>query len=131
MAFFVPVLGAWNLESLSNTSCRPAFSTTLFLLLFPWSPGSSTSAGSPTPAPDQDQAVAFILFLFLTLTPTAHDTFDPGLWTVEDNLRIQVAKSDIAESIIPGGSHLKLSHLQGRLSFRSYAFFCSIIEDWL
>jgi putative restriction endonuclease len=40
----------------------------------------------------------------LALTPTAHDLFDAGLWTVDDNLRIQVAKSDIAESIgVRGG----------------------------
>jgi len=54
----------------------------------------------------------------LALTPTAHDLFDAGLWTVDDNLRIQVAKSDIAESILPGGSHFKLADLHGRrLSF--------------
>ena len=47
----------------------------------------------------------------LALTPTAHDLFDAGLWTIDDNLRIQVAKSDIAESILPGGSHFKLSDL--------------------
>lgn len=40
----------------------------------------------------------------LALTPTAHDLFDAGLWTVDDHLRIQVAHSDIAESILPGGS---------------------------
>jgi putative restriction endonuclease len=43
----------------------------------------------------------------LALTPTAHDLFDAGLWTVDDNLRIRVAHSDIAESILPGGSHFK------------------------
>jgi putative restriction endonuclease len=54
----------------------------------------------------------------LALTPTAHDLFDAGLWTVDDNLRIRVAKSDIAESILPGGSHFKLADLNGRpLSF--------------
>jgi putative restriction endonuclease len=54
----------------------------------------------------------------LALTPTAHDLFDAGLWTVDDNLRIRVAKSDIAESILPGGSHFKLADLHGRrLSF--------------
>ena len=47
----------------------------------------------------------------VALTPTAHDLFDAGLWTIDDNLRIQVAKSDIAESILPGGSHFKLSDL--------------------
>lgn len=52
------------------------------------------------------------------LTPTTHDLFDAGLWTVDDNLRIRVAKSDIAESILPGGSHFKLAELHGRpLSF--------------
>jgi putative restriction endonuclease len=51
----------------------------------------------------------------LALTPTAHDLFDAGLWTVDDNLRIRVAKSDIAESILPGGSHFKLADLNGRL----------------
>jgi len=58
----------------------------------------------------------------LALTPTAHDLFDAGLWTIDDNLRIQVAKSDIAESILPGGSHFKLSDLHGRpLSFAPHA----------
>jgi putative restriction endonuclease len=47
----------------------------------------------------------------LALTPTAHDLFDAGLWTIDDNLRIQVAKTDIAESILPGGSHFKLADL--------------------
>jgi putative restriction endonuclease len=58
----------------------------------------------------------------LALTPTAHDLFDAGLWTVDDNLRIRVAKSDITESILPGGSHFKLSDLHGRpLSFSPQA----------
>jgi putative restriction endonuclease len=58
----------------------------------------------------------------LALTPTAHDLFDAGLWTVDDNLRISVAKSDIAESILPGGSHFKLADLHGRpLSFAPQA----------
>ena len=54
----------------------------------------------------------------LALTPTAHDLFDAGLWTIDDKLRIQVAKSDIAESILPGGSHFKLADLHDhQLSF--------------
>ena len=58
----------------------------------------------------------------LALTPTAHDLFDAGLWTIDDNLRIQVAKSDIAESILPGGSHFKLADLDGHpLSFAPQA----------
>jgi putative restriction endonuclease len=58
----------------------------------------------------------------LALTPTAHDLFDAGLWTVDDRLRISVAQSDIAESILPGGSHFKLSDLHGRpLSFAPQA----------
>ena len=58
----------------------------------------------------------------LALTPTAHDLFDAGLWTIDDNLRIHVAKSDIAESILPGGSHFKLADLDGRpLSFAPQA----------
>ena len=58
----------------------------------------------------------------LALTPTAHDLFDAGLWTVDDNLRIHVAKSDIAESILPGGSHFKLADLHGHpLSFAPQA----------
>ena len=58
----------------------------------------------------------------LALTPTAHCLFDAGLWTIDDNLRIQVAKSDIAESILPGGSHFKLADLHGRpLSFAPQA----------
>ena len=32
-------------------------------------------------------------------------------YAIDDDLRIQVAKSDIAESILPGGSHFKLSDL--------------------
>jgi len=51
------------------------------------------------------------------IDPTAHDLFDAGLWTIDDNLRIQVAKSDIAESILPGGSHFKLADLDGRPLF--------------
>lgn len=58
----------------------------------------------------------------LALTPTAHDLFDAGLWTIDDNLRIQVAKSDISESILTGGSHFKLSDLHDRpLSFAPQA----------
>jgi putative restriction endonuclease len=58
----------------------------------------------------------------LALTPTAHDLFNAGLWTVDDNLRIRVAESDIAESILPGGSHFKLADLLGRpLSFAPQA----------
>jgi len=58
----------------------------------------------------------------LALTPTAHDLFDAGLWTVDDNLRIRVAESDIAESILPGGSHFKLADLHNRpLSFAPQA----------
>lgn len=58
----------------------------------------------------------------LALTPTAHDLFDAGLWTIDDNLRIQVAKTDIAESILPGGSHFKLADLHDRpLSFATQA----------
>ena len=58
----------------------------------------------------------------LALTPTAHELFDAGLWTVDDDLRIRVAKSDIAESILPGGSHFKLASLHSRpLSFAPQA----------
>ena len=58
----------------------------------------------------------------LALTPTAHDLFDAGLWSIDDNLRIQVAKSDITESILPSGSHFKLADLDGRpLSFAPQA----------
>ena len=58
----------------------------------------------------------------LALTPTAHDLFDAGLWTIDHNLRIQVAKTDIAESILHGGSHFKLADLHGRpLSFAPQA----------
>ena len=32
----------------------------------------------------------------LALNPTAHDLFDAGLWTIDDDLRIRVAKSDIS-----------------------------------
>jgi putative restriction endonuclease len=53
----------------------------------------------------------------LALTPTAHDLFDAGLWTIDDNLRIRIAHSDIAESILPGGSHFKLADLHGRPLF--------------
>ena len=58
----------------------------------------------------------------LALTPTAHDLFDAGLWTIDDELRIRVAQSDLIESILPGGSHFKLSDLHGRrLSFAPQA----------
>ncbi len=56
------------------------------------------------------------------IDPTVHDLFDACLWTIDDNLRIQVAKSDIAESILPGGSHFKLADLHNRpLSFAPQA----------
>ena len=58
----------------------------------------------------------------LALTPTAHELFDAGLWTIDDDLRIRVAQSDLIESILPGGSHFKLSDLHGRrLSFSPQA----------
>ena len=58
----------------------------------------------------------------LALTPTAHDLFDAGLWTIDDELRIRVAQSDLIESILPGGSHFKLTDLDGRqLSFAPQA----------
>ena len=58
----------------------------------------------------------------LALTPTAHRLFDAGLWTIDDDLRIRVAQSDLIESILPGGSHFKLSDLHGRrLSFAPQA----------
>ena len=58
----------------------------------------------------------------LALTPTAHDLFDAGLWTIDDDLRIRVTQSDLIESILPGGSHFKLSDLHGRrLSFAPQA----------
>ena len=44
----------------------------------------------------------------LALTPTAHDLFDAGLWTIDDNLRIQVAHPDNAESIRSGKSNVRL-----------------------
>jgi hypothetical protein len=45
-----------------------------------------------------------------------------GLWTIDDDLRIRVAQSDITESILPGGSHFKLADLHGRrLSFAPQA----------
>ena len=56
------------------------------------------------------------------LTPSAHRLFDAVRWTIDDNLRIQVAKSDIAESILPGGNHFKLADLHDRpLSFAPQA----------
>lgn len=56
------------------------------------------------------------------IDPTARDLSDLGLWTIDDNLRIKVAKSDIAESILPGGSHFKLADLHGHpLSFAPQA----------
>ncbi len=35
-------------------------------------------------------------------------------WTIDDDLRIRVAQSEIAESILPGGSHFKVADLHGR-----------------
>ncbi len=56
------------------------------------------------------------------IAPTAHDLFDAGLWTIDGDLRIRVAQSDIAESILSGGSHFKLADLHGRrLSFAPQA----------
>lgn len=50
----------------------------------------------------------------LALTPTAHALFDALLWTITDDLRIQVAHSHISESILPGGSHFRLADLHGK-----------------
>lgn len=50
----------------------------------------------------------------LALTPTAHALFDALLWTITDDLRIQVAQSQISESILPGGSHFRLADLHGK-----------------
>ncbi len=38
----------------------------------------------------------------LALTPTAHDLFDAGLWTIDDDLRIRVAQADIASLMVQG-----------------------------
>lgn len=45
----------------------------------------------------------------LALTPTAHELFDAGLWTVRDDLTIQVAKSDFAETRLPSSPHFLLA----------------------
>ena len=65
--------------------------------------GACVASGGPEEGGGGEEQVALI--------PTAHDLFDAGLWTIDDNLRIQVAHSDISESILPGGSHFKLSDL--------------------
>ena len=45
-----------------------------------------------------------------------------GGYAIDDDLRIQIAKSDISESTLPGGSHFKLADLHGRpLSFAPQA----------
>ena len=76
--------------------------------------GACVAPGGPEEGGGGEEQVALI--------PTAHDLFDAGLWTIDDNLRIQVAHSDISESILPGGSHFKLSDLHGQpLSFNPQA----------
>ena len=56
------------------------------------------------------------------IVSTAHDLFGGGLWTIDDDLRMSVAQSDLIESILPGGSHFKLSDLHDRrLSFSPQA----------
>ena len=88
--------------------------------------------GSRVPAWRQEALKRVVAAYFppeeqVALTPTAHDLFDAGLWTIDDNLRIQVAHSDISESILPGGSHFKPSNLHGRpLSFNPQADFYGI-----
>lgn len=67
----------------------------------------------------------------LALTPTAHDMFDAGLWTVDDDLHICVTQSDIVESILPGGNHFRLGDLQGRrLSFAPQAILRPSMEHF-
>lgn len=50
----------------------------------------------------------------LALTPTAHELFDAGLWTINDDLTIQVAKSAFAETRLPASPHFLLADLHGR-----------------
>ena len=50
----------------------------------------------------------------LALTPTAHELFDAGLWTINDDLTIRVRKSDFAETRLPSSPHFLLSDLDGR-----------------
>lgn len=50
----------------------------------------------------------------LALTPTAHELFDAGLWTIRDDLTIQVAKSSFAETRLPSSPHFLLADLHGR-----------------
>lgn len=50
----------------------------------------------------------------LALTPTAHELFDAGLWTINDDLTIRVAKSAFAETRLPASPHFLLADLHGR-----------------
>ena len=50
----------------------------------------------------------------LALTPTAHELFDAGLWTVNDDLTIHVAKSAFAETQLTGSPHFLLGELHGK-----------------
>lgn len=50
----------------------------------------------------------------LALTPTAHELFDAGLWTINDDLTICVRKSAFAETRLPSSPHFLLSDLDGR-----------------
>lgn len=50
----------------------------------------------------------------LALTPTAHELFDAGFWTIQDDLTVKVAKSQFTESVMTGGGHFRLSELHGK-----------------
>ncbi len=53
----------------------------------------------------------------LALTPTAHELFDAGLWTVDRDLRVVVARGAFEESLLPTSPHFALKALHGRPLF--------------
>ena len=53
----------------------------------------------------------------LALTPTAHELFDAGLWTIDRDLRIVVARDAFEEALQPASPHFALKALHGRPLF--------------
>ena len=53
----------------------------------------------------------------LALTPTAHGLFDAGLWTIDRDLRVVVARQAFHETLLPDSPHFSLRALHGRPLF--------------
>ena len=50
----------------------------------------------------------------LALIPTAYGLFDVGLWKIENDLTLNVAKTELSESVMSDDSHFRLSELYGK-----------------